>query len=149
MNCTNSANSVKRKCGFYSTFFLYLSCQLKPSHVLSVSDCVALRFFCLSAVLQSSDVSSILFSLSPLAFRLVSLLHSHCIQQILESVNHCHQNGIVHRDLKVSTQRVGLPCSRHLARPHPLTDRNQLTTTTPSTTCPTPSKSTPPPTKPS
>lgn len=22
---------------------------------------------------------------------------SHCIQQILESVNHCHQNGIVHR----------------------------------------------------
>lgn len=30
------------------------------------------------------------------------LLHSHCIQQILESVNHCHINGIVHRDLKVS-----------------------------------------------
>lgn len=27
---------------------------------------------------------------------------SHCIQQILESVNHCHLNGIVHRDLKVS-----------------------------------------------
>ena len=26
---------------------------------------------------------------------------SHCIQQILESVNHCHMNGIVHRDLKV------------------------------------------------
>uniref|UniRef100_UPI003AB0EC27 calcium/calmodulin-dependent protein kinase type II subunit delta isoform X18 n=1 Tax=Centroberyx gerrardi TaxID=166262 RepID=UPI003AB0EC27 len=25
---------------------------------------------------------------------------SHCIQQILESVNHCHINGIVHRDLK-------------------------------------------------
>lgn len=22
---------------------------------------------------------------------------SHCIQQILESVNHCHQNGVVHR----------------------------------------------------
>lgn len=32
----------------------------------------------------------------------LSLLHSHCIQQILESVNHCHINGIVHRDLKVS-----------------------------------------------
>ncbi|XP_065054819.1 calcium/calmodulin-dependent protein kinase type II delta chain-like isoform X1 [Rhopilema esculentum] len=25
---------------------------------------------------------------------------SHCIQQILESVQHCHQNSVVHRDLK-------------------------------------------------
>ena len=26
---------------------------------------------------------------------------SHCIQQILESIQHCHSNGIIHRDLKV------------------------------------------------
>lgn len=32
---------------------------------------------------------------------LLSLVLSHCIQQILESVHHCHVNGIVHRDLKV------------------------------------------------
>lgn len=25
---------------------------------------------------------------------------SHCIQQILESVQHCHSNGIIHRDIK-------------------------------------------------
>ncbi|CAG0913427.1 unnamed protein product [Notodromas monacha] len=28
---------------------------------------------------------------------------SHCIQQILEGVHHCHCNGVVHRDLKVSS----------------------------------------------
>ena len=32
---------------------------------------------------------------------------SHCIQQILESVNHCHMNGVVHRDLKVKKVKKG------------------------------------------
>lgn len=33
---------------------------------------------------------------------------SHCIQQILESVHHCHVNGIVHRDLKVCPTTLAL-----------------------------------------
>ena len=32
---------------------------------------------------------------------------SHCIQQILESVSHCHDKGIIHRDIKVRRERGG------------------------------------------
>ena len=31
---------------------------------------------------------------------------SHCMQQILESVNYCHQMSIVHRDLKVGERHM-------------------------------------------
>ncbi|KAL7880027.1 hypothetical protein SRHO_G00022810 [Serrasalmus rhombeus] len=37
---------------------------------------------------------------SPKLERVLPFRPCHCIQQILESVNHCHLNGIVHRDLK-------------------------------------------------
>ncbi|XP_028284755.1 calcium/calmodulin-dependent protein kinase type II delta chain-like isoform X1 [Parambassis ranga] len=55
--------------------------------------------FCLSVPLFP-DIYMLSLFLSFLLLAGLSLLHSHCIQQILESVNHCHINGIVHRDLK-------------------------------------------------
>lgn len=47
------------------------------------------------------DFLSHLLFVPPQSCRHSLLSCSHCIQQILESVHHCHVNGIVHRDLKV------------------------------------------------
>ena len=74
-----------------------------------------------------SLLSSLSFLLSLLPFCLISRPPSfvalpplsHCIQQILESVHHCHVNGIVHRDLKVC---IGAAEGAALFRPDSTTD---------------------------
>ena len=40
---------------------------------------------------------------------------SHCIQQILESVAHCHANNVVHRDLKPENLLLASKVSRVVA----------------------------------
>lgn len=77
-----------------------------PRHFLSKSSLISCVVFCGRLpvpVFPDISPSSSSFCFWPD----LSLLHSHCIQQILESVNHCHINGIVHRDLKVSGDSKG------------------------------------------
>lgn len=85
---------------FYSKYH-NIFYRLEYSMFLSQLNSLSVFTVCLSAALFSDcacwTVQSLFFG-----FLAVSLSHSHCIQQILESVNHCHLNGIVHRDLKVS-----------------------------------------------
>lgn len=106
------------KCTFVSNIQVYYNIFYRLEH----SICSCLSWICFLFALFSVFASCVyfltvlaeLFNLSSLASSLcLSLSHSHCIQQILESVNHCHLNGIVHRDLKVSMTGSNLHPCRH------------------------------------
>ena len=58
-----------------------------PSPIPSTPSCIFCPHFC---------------SAPPLCYPLS--VFSHCIQQILEGVHHCHSNSIIHRDLKVGRE---------------------------------------------
>lgn len=78
--------------------------QLALQHVFSPSNT---ELFLFDVHLVTAVLLQVLSDTDPFSLSLSSLLlawspSSHCIQQIVESVNHCHTNGIVHRDLKVS-----------------------------------------------
>lgn len=85
------------------------------THEVSWGTCVMYAVVKSCSPFDHTPSSPPVIYLSAFCFFLCASALSHCIQQILESVHHCHVNGIVHRDLKVctTTDTAETHCVRH------------------------------------